>query len=398
MKKKTSKNNTVFIMSSFFPVGLEDYVENFKGRFDTFYYLKWKFPHSKDRKSFSSITEYKNGKLVREQKLYSWPNLKNKMLYFLVLPINYLTYLCQAFCLGRVRRSSNKVVFMGINYYCTFCGIILKKFGMVDFVIYRVMDFFPLPPSGFYRFLNRIFYKFDEFCLRKSDSIWFTTEGHIIGREKYGYFDRSKYPYEIIPLGMNRGKFVSAPSSKSNKHSLIYCGVVSRYHMLDLMFEALKDLKNEFTDIKFNIIGTGPDLDYFKKLAKDLNLEKQVVFYGYMEEGYEFNKIMSNNALGVALYRDEENFMKYTEPAKVKYYLNYGVPALISKVPQIAFELDKRKISFAVENSKIGISNVIREYFKNDKMQAMYKDNLKEFLDEVEVNKLLDEKFNNIDI
>lgn len=383
--------NLQFIFCSFFPVGLEDYVEFFKANFSEFVYLKWKFPHSRDKKAISALEYYRSGHLFKQKKLFSF-SLAGSKLYFLFLPINYLIYFWQSLFLLFIPKKDKKIVFMGINYFCAFCGIILKKLGKVDFVIYRVMDFFPLPPSGVYRILNRIFYLFDKFCLTNADSVWFTTKGHIIGREKYGYFDRKKFPYEIIPLAININKFLSLPVTKENQHSLVYCGVVSKYQMLDLVFEILQILKKEFTDIKFNLIGSGPDIDYYKKLAGDMNLEKNIIFHGFMEEGEKFSHLMADNALGVALYKDEENYMKYTEPAKVKYYLNFGIPAIVSKVPKIAEELDKIKASFAVNNKAEEIAEVIRKYFKSEKMQKEYRDNIKKFAQTVEVNKLLQEK------
>ncbi len=385
-----------FIFCSFFPVGLEDYVEYFRNYFDDFYYLKWKFPHSKDKQAHSSLIYYQKGELKKEKKLSSISFSGKRFLYFFFLPLNYLQYLFQSMLLKKIPHDK-KIIFMGINYYCTFCGILLKKMGVVDHVIYRVMDFFPLPPSGIYRTLNKIFYQFDKYCLKNADFLWFTTEGHIIGREKYGYFDRKKARYEIIPLGINKNKLENQEINDKNKHSLIYCGVISRYHMLDLVFEAVSELKNKFSDIKFNLIGSGPDIDYFKNLTHEMKLDDNIVFHGYMEEGEEFSKIMSNNALGIALYKDEENFMKYTEPAKVKYYLNYGVPALVSKVPQIAFELDKLRVVIATDNELKSIINNIEQFFNDDSKQIQYKKNIQHYIPTVEISNMLEEKMHKLE-
>jgi|GEM_PF-6639837 len=392
-ESKPTPNKYRFIFCSFFPVGLEDYVDFFKDYFNDFVYLKWKFPHSKDKSASSRLAAYRYGKEVRQKTLYSF-SLAGTKLYFLFLPLNYLLYLLQAlrYLFYQRRDKSEKVIFMGINYYCTFCGIVLKKLGRVDYVIYRVMDFFPLPPSGPYRFLNKIFYKFDQFCLKNSDSVWFTTEGHIIGREKQKYFDRAKSEYEIIPLALNKNKFVSHKITKQNAHSMVYCGVVSCYHMLDLVFDVIADLRKDIPDVKLNLIGSGPDLEYFEQVCRQKKLGASIKFWGYMAEDKKFADLMAENSLGIALYRDEENFMKYTEPAKVKYYLNFGVPALVSKVPRIALELDRKKVAFAVDNEKDEIVGVIKKYFADQTMQEKYKKNIQNYLPEIEVNALLLER------
>lgn len=380
--------NLQFIYCSFVPVGLEDYVEYFKANFRNFVYLKWRFPHNKGK--VSTYSRFVSGKAIIDKEIFSLPVFSNKILYFLFLPLNHFIYLMQAIGYLWTRPTDTTRVFMGINYYCAFCGIILKKLGRVDYVIYRVMDFFPLPTSGVYRTLNRLFYVFDKFCLKNADSIWFTTEGHIIGREKYGYFDRKKANYQMIPLAVKLDKFVF---KKVANHDIIYCGIISKYHMMDMVFEVVEKLTKDFPDTKLKIIGSGPDEDYFKKLAQTKNINKNIVFYGFVDEGPKFNDLMSDSTLGIALYKDEENFMKYTEPAKVKYYLNFGVPVIVSDVPKIAQELDKLKVAFCVKNNAHDIASTIKAYFNDTKMQNEYKNNIKEFIKTIDVNYLLEKNF-----
>jgi glycosyltransferase involved in cell wall biosynthesis len=376
------------IFCSFVPVGLEDYVQYFVGNFSDFTYLKWKFPHSKGSVK-SSLADYKDGRKIKDHYLFSTVPFQRKYLYFFSLPLNYLIYLQQALTSFWRRKKRGMTVFVGENYFCTFCGILLKKVGRVDVVIYRVMDFFPLPPNGLYRYLNRLFYVIDKFCLKNSNYIWFTTEGHIIGREKYRYFNRDDYNYQIIPLGLDSSKFISKPISEQNRYSLVYCGVISRYHMLDLLFEVIQDLKRDFNNIKLNLIGSGPDETYFKELAKKMNLQDNIVFHGFVEEGDRFKELMANNILGIAFYRNEENFMKYTEPAKVKYYLSFGVPALVSKVPLIAYELDDKQVCFAVNNEKEEIVKIVKGFILDPVLQQEYKANIRKYVKTVDINKLL---------
>jgi len=377
------------IFCSFVPVGLEDYIQYFINNFDEFTYLKWKFPHSKGSIK-SSLIKYKNGKKIEENNLFSAASFQDKYLYFLLLPFNYLIYMYQALASFWRRKNRTQPIFIGVNYFCTFCGILLKRMGKVDVVIYRVMDFFPLPPKGIYRYLNRFFYIIDKFCLKNSDYIWFTTEGHIVGREKYGYFNRNRYDYKIIPLGLDTSKFVSKPINEQNRYSLVYCGVISRYHMLDLLFEVIQDLKKDFSNIRLNLIGSGPDEAYFKELAKKMDLQDNIIFHGFVEEGDRFTTLMSDNILGIAFYRNEENFMKYTEPAKVKYYLSFGVPAIVSRVPLIANELDEKRVGFAVNNEKEEIVGIIKRFISDPKLQKEYKANIREYVKTIDVNKLLD--------
>lgn len=383
VNKSTSKySNLSFIFCSFVPVGFEDYVSFFKREFKNFTYLKFKFPHSKG-KVVSSIND---------RNIFTLHGVSSKIFYFSLLPFNYLLLCVQCLTLLWKRDDSDKRIFMGVNHICTFYGLILRLFKRVDYVIYRVTDFFPLPRSGPYRIINRVFYIMDIICLKCADSVWFTTEGHIIGREKYGYFSKKSFDYEIIPLGLDVRKFVSRKVTKRSLYSLVYCGVVSRYHMLDLLFDVISDLKKKFPLIKLNIIGTGPDEEYFRDLASKMCLSENVIFHGFVPEGETFTNLMSENILGLALYKDEEDFMKYTEPAKVKYYLGFGVPAVVSDVPKIAGELDKARVAFAVKNNKQDIVSRVEKFIASDKLQKEYKENIKKFVRTIDINKLLEDK------
>ena len=161
--------------------------------------------------------------------------------------------------------------------------------------------------------------------------------------------------------------------------------------MLGLLFEVIQELKKDFKNIKLNLIGSGPDEKYFKELAEKLNLHENIIFHGFVEEGDRFKELMANNILGVAFYRNEENFMKYTEPAKVKYYLSFGVPAVVSKVPLIAYELDEKRVCFAVNNEKAEIVKIVKRFILNVDLQEEYKANIREYVKTIDINELLDE-------
>jgi glycosyltransferase involved in cell wall biosynthesis len=385
---KFAGRQVTFVFNSFVPTGMEDYVEFFKANFIEFIYLRWRFPHAGKHGPDSRVQVFKNCSCL-EKKLFSFSVSGNKFVYFLLLPLNYLLCLFQALKLIPLLRDRKPVVYMGVNYFCALCGIVLKYLGAVDFVIYRVMDFFPLPKQGIYCYLNRVFYLLDSFCLRHSDSIWFTTEGHIIGREERGYFNRKKQPYRIIPLGVNSSRFISKEIGEHNRYSLLYCGMISRHHLLGLIFDCVKELKKEFPRLKLNLIGSGPDLEYFKELASRMELKENIVFHGFMEDSREFTRLISDNLLGFALYEDEDGLMKYTEPAKVKYYLNFGVPAVISRIPRIAFELEKEKVSFAVNNDKTEICRCVKDFILNSEKQTEYKNNIAKYIKGIDINNLI---------
>jgi glycosyltransferase involved in cell wall biosynthesis len=161
--------------------------------------------------------------------------------------------------------------------------------------------------------------------------------------------------------------------------------------MLDLLFDVIKELNITYPKIRLNLIGSGPDEEYFKDLCQKMGLQDNIIFHGFLEEGDLFRELVANNILGIAFYRDEENFMKYTEPAKVKYFLSYGVPSVVSKVPLISFELSRKRVCFAVRNDKNEIVDTIRKFLSDASLQQEYKKNVTQYVKTVDIKRLLDE-------
>jgi hypothetical protein len=69
--------------------------------------------------------------------------------------------------------------------------------------------------------------------------------------------------------------------------------------------------------------------------------------------------------------------------------LSFGVPALVSKVPLIAYELDQKRVCFAVNNEKEEIVKIVKRFILDPALQQEYKANIREYVKTVDINKLL---------
>lgn len=80
-------------------------------------------------------------------------------------------------------------------------------------------------------------------------------------------------------LTVDLKKYLNTKESYNNK-SLIYVGSLLKGKGLDLLFNALKDVKNEFT---LNIIGDGEEEENLKELAKKLKIYDRINFLGFRQ-------------------------------------------------------------------------------------------------------------------
>ncbi|MCD9493508.1 glycosyltransferase [Photobacterium carnosum] len=58
----------------------------------------------------------------------------------------------------------------------------------------------------------------------------------------------------------------------------------------ETILKSLSMLKNSGIDFRFHSLGHGPELDFLKKYAKELNIDKNVTFWGFRENPYPFIK------------------------------------------------------------------------------------------------------------
>ena len=67
---------------------------------------------------------------------------------------------------------------------------------------------------------------------------------------------------------------------ENNSFNIIYVGRLAEEKNVDLLLEAHKDIIKKASNVNLIIVGDGPDIDKYKKKAKDLKIDKNVIFTG----------------------------------------------------------------------------------------------------------------------
>lgn len=313
--------------------------------------------------SKSSYWELYRGKEKKSQgKAFHW-----------ILP-EYLLYIKDVFytIFWIVTKARKVDVFFGVGNINAFVGILLKKIGVVDQVIFYSIDFVPIRFS--FPLLNNIYHFIDRTAVSSSDTTWNLSSRMSEGR-------KNKWKKELgnqitVPIGIWYERISKHRMQKINNHELIYLGTILEKQGIDICIRAVNELREEIKDITFTIIGSGPYENTIKSLIKELHLEKHVHMLGYLPSHEDVERRLSQASLAVALYNPEKDmFSYYADPGKVKSYLACGLPILITDIPQIAKELDKRKCGIVAEYKLEDIVKKMRAYFHDDKTINMYRNN-----------------------
>lgn len=128
-------------------------------------------------------------------------------------------------------------------------------------------------------------------------------------------------PYDREPnrqkLGIGKDYFI-----------IVYNGKIGEYYRLDVAIHALAELEKEIREkVKLLMVGAGPDLPKIMAMAKDLDLEDNVVYLGVKENRKELAEIISVSDVGIIPY-DDNPLWKSALPAKFFEYCACGVPVI----------------------------------------------------------------------
>lgn len=268
-------------------------------------------------------------------------------------------------------------VYVGVDVLNSLSGIILKKMGKVEKVIFYAMDFVP---GHFYNyFLNTFYHKVEEFCVKNVDEVWNVSPKIAEGREKFLHIESKKYPQRVVNSGIWTDKVKKFPFSKVRKHQLLFLGHLLEKQGLQMVLEATPEIIKKIPDFKFVILGGGEYEDALKLLSKQLGIQQFIEFKGWIKDREVIDTTLGESAAAVVLYIPEKekiyNFSYYGDPIKLKEYLASGLPVILTDVPHNAREIEKNKCGFVVKYDKKEITNAIISLLGDEKKLKTYREN-----------------------
>lgn len=263
---------------------------------------------------------------------------------------------------------------IGIDNLNAFCGIILRKLGIVDKVIFYVIDY---TPRRFNNSVANFCYHFlDRLCAKYTDYIWNVSERIAEIREKQGVESGKNL---VVPVGIELEKIEYVPKVKTDTDVLVFVSHLTKSKGAELIIEAMEDVIKKVPDAKLEIIGIGPHEGKLKELVKTANLDKSIKFLGLMDHD-KLMKYLPTRGVALATYLDDPNSITYfADPTKPKEYLACGLPVIITRVPWIAKEIQEKPMGIAINYDKKELVDAIVKLLKDDEFYERCKENAKTF-------------------
>jgi len=143
----------------------------------------------------------------------------------------------------------------------------------------------------FYRWLTKIFIRFDA---RKAVAV------RTVNRNQVAEFliRAGVLPNKIVYLpAFYIDLDVFRPAELKKEYDLIFIGRLVKNKGLDLLLEAVKQLKTQNSKLKTLIVGDGPLKESLKSKVKNLKLENQVIFHGWAKDSQEVAELMNKSKI-----------------------------------------------------------------------------------------------------
>lgn len=281
----------------------------------------------------------------------------------------------------------NNKIFIGVDPLNALAGLILKRIGKVQKLVSFTPDY---SPQRFKNLLiNWAYHRIDQLTVKQADFAWVVSSRILERRREQGVSEEKLF---LIPNSPPFKKIKRLPYSAIDPYKVIIVSSLVRSVNFPILLETIADLRKEFSQIKLDIIGSGGYEQELKKLVKKLKIEDKVAFLGRMTHEDVFYNL-TKSAIGIAPYTTDNPWTYFCDPMKVRDYLACGLPVIMTNVPAVAKEIDKRKAGIIIKLKKSALKKAIRKLLKDRNLYQKYRKNAIKMAKDYDLDKILDKAF-----
>lgn len=294
-----------------------------------------------------------------------------------------------------LRTKTHYDLFIGVDNLNALQGLLLKRLGIVNKVVYYTIDYFPTRFEN--KLLNRIYHSIDKFCVKYSDETWNVSNVMKEAREKFNGMTAKDYQRQYqVPIGIWYDKVPRRKFSEIDKYKLVFTGHLLPHMGVDLAIQSLPTLKEKFPEIKLEIIGSGPEEEKLKKLAEKLNIKDSIIFHGWVGNRNKLEEIISTAALGLATFNtgilDEK--VRNADPGKLKDYMVLGLPVITTNAISTASQLEKAKCAIIIRYEKGEFIKAVTQLLENENLLKQYRKNALKYVSQFDYNRIFTPNIN----
>lgn len=265
---------------------------------------------------------------------------------------------------------------IGFESINALAGIVLRKFGLVDTVVYYVSDFSPRRYKQ--RSFNKLYLFLDKVATTYADATWNVSPAMPEARKKLGYKMDEMSPQLYAPNAFFKEEIKYLPMSKVKPFSIIYAGTLGAENGPDLAIKAMPKILKKFPRATLTIAGGGVQKvsDNLKNLIQKLKLDKSVNFRGFIPTNEEMLNLVRNHQISIAPYRAIPHSVRwYADAVKIRTSLACGLPVVTTQVPPMGKEAERLGAGMVVKDNIDQLANAVSKIFQDEKLYLKMRKN-----------------------
>lgn len=320
--------------------------------------------------------------------------------------LNYFSFVISAFFIGAFKLKKQDVLmvespplFLGITAY-----LLAKLKGAK--LLFNVSDLWPESAEKLGIISNKFFLsmatKLEEFCYKKSSLISGQTQG-IVNNISTRFPNKNVYwlknGVDINFYDVNKEIEKDAWKNENNYSNedfiLFYGGIIGHAQGLEVILNAAKKL-DEYKNIKFVLLGNGPEKEKLIKLRDELKLTN-LRFFDAVPKSEMQRIIMSTNATIIPLKRLD--LFKGAIPSKIFENLALKKPIILGvegEAEELFIKQGKCGVSFIPEDSEDLAKQILKLYNDRNLVIELGENGLKYVSENFNRDKIAEEFYNQI--
>jgi glycosyltransferase involved in cell wall biosynthesis len=179
----------------------------------------------------------------------------------------------------------------------------------------------------------------------------------------------------------DRKVFIRHGSTRSDdgKFIVTYPGSINWHQGIDIAIKAFAIIKDVRPDAEFHMYGSGPYLESLIKLAKDLGVERTVLFKGNRPMR-EIVGIIENSDLGIVPKRNDP-FGDQAFSTKIMEFMSMGVPVVVSGTTIDRYYFDDSMVKFFRPGDEKSLAEALLQVMTDRSLREQLIANANEFIE-----------------
>lgn len=282
--------------------------------------------------------------------------------------------------------------------------------GLASYSVYMNGDVLPdIKSKGVYftggsvtRFFEKIFI-FLQLALRriafKCNLIWYPNNIVSDWDKQLGFNARDEIIFPTVLVNIKEVN--ESINVNKDPYTFGYIGRLDHSAGLDFGLNVFAKITNKYPSAKLLVVGGGSlVVDHYLQVARKLNIDKNVEFFGYVPDRETARNILAKATFGFAFYSPaKDNVSLYAEPGKPKDYINLGMlPLSIKGGPVVCEEISKSGAGFQFDNDVNSAAVALLEILATPNLYDLRKSSIVSFAKTYDKDRLLEEFYSKLQL